>query len=198
MEKWKPVLNYEGFYEVSNTGFVRSLDRVYDLGYRKCLYKGKLMQARDNGRGYLSVKLSKSNKARRVMLHRIIAQAFISNPFNYKTVNHKDGDKNNNTISNLEWCTQKQNVEHAIRTGLINIELLKKRSSKIGKKTIIQIAGSNRISLFNTKTKNHYSSIMEAASYNGINRKKLSKMIHGIIPNETFFVIEKYKALNKN
>ena len=156
------------------------------------------MQARDNGRGYLRVKLSKSNKARRVMLHRIIAQAFISNPFNYKTVNHKDGDKNNNTISNLEWCTQKQNVEHAIRTGLINIELLKKRSSKIGKKTIIQIAGRNRISLFNTKTKNHYSSIMEAASYNGINRKKLSKMIHGIIPNETFFVIEKYKALNKN
>ena len=194
---WKPVKNYEGLYEVSDLGLVKSLDRVHDLGNRKCLYRGKLMQARDNGMGYLRIKLSKNNKARRVMLHRVIAEAFIPNPFNYKTVNHKDGNKKNNTISNLEWCTQKQNVKHAIKMGLIDIEKLKRRSSKIGKKTITKIAGHNSISVFNTNTKTYYKSITEAASCNGLNRKKLSKMIHGKIVNKTSFIIEKYKTLNK-
>jgi len=118
MQKWLPVQGYECYYEVSNTGSVRrkSTHVKNTLGVTKFI-KGKVMIPRDNGMGYLRVKLTSANKSRRIMLHRIIAEAFIPNPNGFKCVNHKDGNKLNNSIDNLEWCTQSYNVLHGWKSN---------------------------------------------------------------------------------
>lgn len=110
MENWKKINSYEGIYEVSDLGNIRSLKRKGT--------SGKILCSHDNGMGYLRVKLTKNNKEKRTMLHRIIANTFIPNPLLLNTVNHKNGIKNDNRIENLEWCTQSENINHAIRIGL--------------------------------------------------------------------------------
>ena len=188
MKIWKNVKGYEGLYQVSHKGDVKSLDRVYDLGNRKCLYRGKMMQATDNGSGYLRIKLSKNNKSRRVMVHRIVADAFLLNPKKYRVVNHKDGNKKNNALENLEWCTHSYNNLHARKIGLIDVEKMRKINSETGKRNIVNIYGHNRIRLINTQSKKIYNSIQEAAKDCSFNRKKLSAMIRGDIENETSLI----------
>lgn len=112
---WKPVKGYEGFYEVSNTGKVRSLDRVDKLGRFK---KGKELSSCDNGNGYQVVNLKVNGTQKMMTVHKLVAQAFIENPNNLPEVNHKDGDKSNNRVGNLEWCTHSENAKHAHATGL--------------------------------------------------------------------------------
>ena len=114
-EQWKPVKNYEGLYEVSNTGLVRSLDRIDRLNRLK---KGVLKAPCNNGRGYLCVNLKVHGKQSQKTLHRLVAEAFIPNPNNLPEVNHIDGNKANNHVDNLEWCTRNKNVSHAFRNGL--------------------------------------------------------------------------------
>lgn len=115
-ENWKPVKDYEGIYEVSDTGLVRSLDRVDRLNRFK---KGTLKAPCDNGRGYLCVNLKAHGKQAQKTIHRLVATAFIPNPDNLPVINHIDGNRGNNDISNLEWCTQLENMRHAFKTGLI-------------------------------------------------------------------------------
>lgn len=120
IEVWKPVVGWEEMYLVSNFGNLRSLDRkVGGPRPEGRIIKGKLRKFLVV-RGYLSVNLidKKSGKSTRNSVHRFVAEAFIPNPENKLCVNHIDGNKQNNHISNLEWCTYKENSEHAIRTGL--------------------------------------------------------------------------------
>lgn len=114
-ENWKPVKDYEGIYEVSDTGLVRSLDRVDRLNRFK---KGTLKAPCDNGRGYLCVNLKAHGKQAQKTIHRLVATAFIPNPDNLPEVNHKDGNKANNHVDNLEWCTVSDNKKHAFKNGL--------------------------------------------------------------------------------
>lgn len=114
-ENWKPVKDYEGIYEVSDTGLVRSLDRVDSL---KRFKRGVLKSPYDNGRGYLCVNLKAKGKQAQKTVHRLVAQAFIPNPDNLPEVNHIDGNKKNNHVSNLEWCTVSENKKHAFKKGL--------------------------------------------------------------------------------
>ena len=109
-EIWKDVVGYEGYYKVSNYGNVKRVGSF--RGVNKAYLNGYYLKPLDNGKGYYRIKLTINNKSRRVMLHRIIAEAFIPNPNKYKVVNHKDLDKKNNDISNLEWCTQSYNCKH--------------------------------------------------------------------------------------
>lgn len=104
-EIWKPVVGYEGLYEVSSYGRVRSLDR-YDS--RNCFRKGELMNF-FYGCGYLKVVFCKNGIAKKYLVHRLVAQAFIPNPDNLPQVNHIDEDKSNNCVENLEWCDSKYN-----------------------------------------------------------------------------------------
>lgn len=109
------VVGYEGIYEVSSVGTVHSCQRTTIDG--KHLERRKL-----NGgcypNGYEYMGLRKDSKNRMVMVHRIVAEAFIPNPNNLPCVNHKDGNKHNNNVANLEWCTFSQNRKHAYDTGL--------------------------------------------------------------------------------
>ena len=110
MEQWRKVIGYEDLYKVSNLGNIQRIGSV--IGVNKKYLNGYNLKPLDNGKGYLRIKLTENNKSKRIMLHRLIAEAFIDNPEKYNVVNHIDGNKYNNDIGNLEWCTQSQNCLH--------------------------------------------------------------------------------------
>ena len=114
-EIWKDIEGYEGSYQVSNLGRVRSLDRVCIMkNGLKRLQKGRIMAFCIGHDGYYLVKLcSKSSKVG-YRVHRLVAQAFIANPNNYPYINHKDENKHNNSVDNLEWCTPKYNTNYGM------------------------------------------------------------------------------------
>jgi hypothetical protein len=116
-EIWKPIVGYEGLYEVSNLGNVRSLDRYFitNGGYRT-FRKGKMLKLTPNPYGYIIVQLWNKQKCYQQGVHRLVAEAFIPNPNNLPVVNHKDEDKTNNCVENLEWCTVKYNTNYG--TGI--------------------------------------------------------------------------------
>ena len=119
-EIWRPIDGYEGLYEVSNTGLIRSLDRF--VGNRNRI-KGKILSIQIEKGGYCSVALSKYGKMKRYKIHRLVAQAFIPNPEGLSQINHKDEDKTNNRVENLEWCDAKYNINYGNR---LNKSLLTK------------------------------------------------------------------------
>lgn len=121
---WLPVKNYENLYEVSDTGIVRSIDRtvLHKTGMQR-LYKGKVISLTPHkDTRYMMVSLWKNNKGKAHYVHRLVAQTFLPNPNNLPEVNHIDGNKQNNSVSNLEWVTRKDNVTHAVSTGLRTYE----------------------------------------------------------------------------
>ena len=121
-EVWKSVVGYEGLYEVSNHAQVRSLPRfrVNNKNGQGYMTKGKIMTRCIGTTGYYMVGLTDANgNKKKVRVHRIVAKAFIPNPCHKPEINHIDGDKLNCAIENLEWCTQKENINHALETHLI-------------------------------------------------------------------------------
>ena len=120
-EIWKWVDGYQGFYKVSNLGRVKSVDRyVYcEVSPNKLQHLfGKVLKSKIDKKGYAIVYLSKEGKQKAKKIHRLVAQAFIPNPLNLPQVNHIDGNKTNNNVSNLEWCDNSYNQKHAHETGL--------------------------------------------------------------------------------
>lgn len=119
-EIWKPIKGYEGLYEISNLGRVKALERtkVCNRGY--VTIKEHFLKPNNCGtNGYYRVPLTNYKHTKKYyLIHRLVAETFIPNPNNYPQVNHKDGNKENNTINNLEWCTVSFNMRHAYETGL--------------------------------------------------------------------------------
>ena len=107
MEQWKPIDGTDGKYEVSNLGHVRT------SGQRPGLLT---LTKQKSGYRYAMIEIDGKSCNRRV--HRLVAQHFLPNPDNMKEVNHKDGNKDNNRVDNLEWCTRSHNVKHSFDTGL--------------------------------------------------------------------------------
>lgn len=116
---YRPVAGYEGLYEVSETGIVRGLERYVALADgRKRLVKARVLVARVNNYGYVTVRLSKEGETRTCFVHRLVASAYIPNPNNLPQVNHISGDKLDNAPANLEWVNASENSYHAYREGL--------------------------------------------------------------------------------
>ena len=110
-EEWRPIKGYEGLYEVSNFGRVKSLSRKVRAGKNKIrTVNERILKPYKSKFGYLVVKSSPKNGSKHFAIHRIVAQAFIPNPNNYPDVNHKDERKDNNIVSNLEWCNHSYNA----------------------------------------------------------------------------------------
>ena len=105
-EIWLSIEGYEGLYEVSNMGRVKSLRDRYGNP------REKILSQVDNGNDYLIVNLWKNGKMKHYLVHRLVATSFIQNPNGYRCVNHKDENKTNNCVDNLEWCTQKYNCNY--------------------------------------------------------------------------------------
>ena len=110
-EQWKPIQEFNGEYEVSNLGRVRSMKRYYGM-------VGRIMPQTIQRKGYYAVTFWMNNKAYCRKVHRLVIEAFTPNPDSLPCINHIDGNKLNNHVSNLEWCTYQANMQHAVRTGL--------------------------------------------------------------------------------
>lgn len=118
MENWKDIKGYEGFYQVSNLGRVKSLERdVYCQDGTFHHLKEKILVAALDGSGYPFVNLFKNGKMKNINVHRLVAMAFLPNPENKPQVNHKNEIKTDNSVSNLEWCTVSYNVNYGTRTA---------------------------------------------------------------------------------
>lgn len=120
MEIWKDIEGYEGLYQVSNLGRVKSLERyIYDTIGRKQYVKERILK-QYTVKGYKQVSLLFSNKHKRKMVHRLVAEAFLPNPNNLPQVNHKDECKTNNYVENLEWCDASYNINYGTRNQKIS------------------------------------------------------------------------------
>lgn len=126
-EVWRDIVGYEGLYQVSNFGRVKSLKRKYinqygEFGEKEEFIKAQRLSAFDKSRkdtkGYFVVSLADNDRGKWVRVHRLVATAFLPNPDNLPEVNHKDGNKQNNNVENLEWVSHAQNCLHAWRSGL--------------------------------------------------------------------------------
>lgn len=116
MEIWKDMVEFDNKYQISNKGNVRRKGRkvnsaIQPKGYR--YIKPKMVYLQNNGNGYLQIYVSINKKRVMKYVHRMVATYFLKNPLNYNEVNHLDFNRSNNDVSNLEWCSKKQNIRHS-------------------------------------------------------------------------------------
>ena len=134
-EEWVPAIGHEDKYEVSNYGRVRRIDLnpTNPRGRPNKMY-GHIFEPTKANNGYMRISIGMD----RDYVHRIVAKHFLPNPDNLPVVNHIDGNKQNNYVGNLEWCTQKHNAEHASRTGLINRDSEERKIAAVKNLSIAQ------------------------------------------------------------
>jgi hypothetical protein len=114
-ESWRDIVGYEGFYQISNLGNVKSLSRHRVVGFADYKSKEKIIKQSTNNGGYKYVWLHKNGKRKIYKIHRLVAMAFLKNPLNYRCINHKDENRQNNIVENLEWCNHSYNNSYGTR-----------------------------------------------------------------------------------
>lgn len=164
VEIWKDIKGYDGLYQISNLGRVKSLER-----YRKgnggslTIVKETILKQSKNNKGYYRVELCKQGIRKPFSVHRLVADAFIENSHDKPEVNHIDEDKSNNNADNLEWCTSKENINHGTHN--------QKSATTRGKDVQAYDSDGNLI--------NEYPSMCEAQRQTGIPQQNISRCIYG-------------------
>lgn len=170
IEQWKDVVGYEGLYQVSSHGRVKTMARLHreDRPYMK---QERLLNPPINSTGYPQVTLYKEKKGTIHSVHKLVATAFLRRNPEHQVVNHIDGNKTNNRIDNLEWCTYGHNQAHAIRTGLIKIHSGENHYASM-------LTNKQRLDIYNA----YKSGIKQAqlASRYGLAQQTISKIIKSI------------------
>lgn len=157
-EIWKDIEGYEGLYQISNLGEVKALPRNINNQFKNKEYNLKKIINKD---GYYVINLKNSNHKNKIhRINRLVAMAFIPNPENKLQVNHIDGNKKNNKVENLEWCTAKENKQHAQKNGLIR------------KKTILKLD-------LNGNVLQKYETVREASELNNLDYTTIIKCCNG-------------------
>lgn len=118
---WIDVVGYEGLYKINKSGEIKSINHYIKNGKGQYLNKGKILSPRVNASGYLTVRLSKNGIVKNEFIHVMVAKAFIPNPKEHKEVNHKDENKLNCKVENLEWCDRKYNATYSLGKQVINL-----------------------------------------------------------------------------
>lgn len=154
-EIWKDIEGYKGFYKVSNLGNIKSLPRNGTVNEERIIKPCK------NNNGYVKIGLNKEGIIKYKTIHRIVAESFIPNPNNLEQVNHINGNKEDNRVDNLEWCTQSENIKHCMNV----LGKMKRKVMKIDTKTnkIIQT----------------FDSTVEAMKETGIDRTNITRCCNG-------------------
>ena len=177
-EQWKPIKGYEGLYEVSNMGRVKSFN-YYNAGITAILHPGI------DGGGYQFVILQHNGNKKHYKVHRLVAEHFIQNPHDYKYVNHKNEIKIDNNVNNLEWCTLEYNINYGTRTQRATA---KNTNGKCSKKVYQYDLNGNLVDVF--------PSVMEIARKFGYSPGNISMCCRGE-RNIAYGYIWKYKATGK-
>lgn len=182
-EKWMDIVGYEGYYKISSLGRVKGVERVafkVHFGNEKIVKERFIAIFKAKKTGYLRVQLSKGGVNKKYSVHRLVAIAFLPNPNNKKCVNHKNGNKEDNSVGNLEWNTHKENIRHAIE--VLGIKLgprvkgfswyTKKNLPCPAKKKVLVCDKNNNIV-------NEFDSAYEAESALNITHGLISQYCHG-------------------
>lgn len=151
-EVWKDVKGFEDIYQISNKGRLKSFKRMKD---------GYILSTKNSKGDYLSVVLEYKDLKRYVRIHTLVAEAFIPNPYNKPQVNHKDGDKQNNCVENLEWVTEKENIRHAIKQNPKMLKGMIRYNRIIRPRTIQQLSMGGKLLA-------EYSNAVEASKATGV------------------------------
>lgn len=162
-EIWKNIKDFEGYYQVSNKGRIRSVERVEELGeaaiMKSRLRREKIMTPADKGNGYLFVRLCNNGSQKNYYVHRLVAEAFLPNPLNHPQINHKDENRKNNNVDNLEWCTCEYNLNYGTH------------NAKISRKVAQLTMEGDLVAMFN--------STREAEKITGVNSGSISRCCNG-------------------
>ena len=168
-EEYRDIKGWEGYYQVSNLGNVKSIERKAWNGRGYRVIKERIMKTYDNGYGYLFVYLTKDGEQEKCYIHRLVAEAFLENPDNLPDVNHKDENKENNCVENLEYCTKAYNNNYGTRNKRIAEAMT--NHPKLSK----AIIGISKISGLITE----FSSAHEASRQLGIDQSHITDCLKG-------------------
>jgi len=172
MEKeiWKSVIGFEEGYEISNFGRLKSKKRLVDYGWKQCIRPSKILSFRKGKYGYLYTVISINKIRKTVKAHRLVAITFLPNPLNLPDINHKDGNKSNNYLSNLEWCNKSHNIKHAYKLGL--------KKSKKGQDSHLSKINKNIVDIIRFEYRNKkYSQNKLAIKYN-ISQSQINRIVN--------------------
>lgn len=173
VEVWKDVEGYEGVYQISSFGNLKSLPRVrYGKNRSIVPVSGRVMKQKTSRCGYKVVHLRRDEKSDHPSIHRLVAIAFISNPYNKETVNHIDGNKANNNVKNLEWATHSEQMNHAVKMDLLEVRGSPKFTKEF-KQEIYNYYHSHDVSL------------VGLCEMFGVSERTAGRIVKGVVPRTT-------------
>ena len=190
-EVWKDIPNYEGLYQVSNLGRVKSLGREKEFGIGRYKREPKILTPIKDGRGYYIVNLRKNNRPKVMLIHRLVAQVFIPNPNKFRCIDHINTIKSDNRAENLRWCTHSMNMRNPItKNRLDNLRqtycnepwyVEKQRRAQQTNKSVAKLDVDGNVLEI-------YYSISEAARQNNTSVQAVSRCCNGTVKTSNGYI----------